>query len=593
MRSDPEPSPGGGESGPAGTYRFGRFVMDVPERAVTRDGVRVPMTRKAFQTLRVLLEHAGRTVTKETLFEEVWPRTAVTEATLTQNIYTLRRILQSEPGGDRWIETEPGVGYRFVGRAERVAVPRAGREVRDVRDVRSVAVLPFRTLDPGARHEQLGVCLADALITRLGGLGDVAVRPSSAIFPYADRAFDPVSVGRDLNVDAVLVGTLLGAGKRLRANVQLVDVRTNTPLWAERFDVPFTDVLSAEEEISEQVAATIFGAAARGASRNTVRRRDRDETAYRAYVRGRYFWNKRSSDALARAMECFREALAIDADYAAAHAGLADCHALDPIFADTPTSESLPLAQSEARRALELAPDLAEPHASLAYTRFVYDWDWSGAEAGFRQALELDPHYATAHHWYATLLSALGRHEEALARMELALSDDPLSLVIHADLALAFSFAGRPDEAIRQCERALDLDPTFAYAYFVSGFALAATGRFHEAVDAGRTAVDVSGGGYAMQALLGYALARAGETEEAERIARRMEEEADRSHVPAGRLALVHAGLGRPAETLRWLERACDERSRFAVFLNVWPVFEGLREEPGFVRLLARLKLAP
>ncbi|MCA9753521.1 MAG: winged helix-turn-helix domain-containing protein, partial [Gemmatimonadetes bacterium] len=201
------------------TYRFGRFVVDPAERAVTRDGVRAPLTRKAFDTLCVLLDNAGRTVSKEQLFESVWPQTVVTEATLTQNVYTLRKLLQSEPGGDRWIETVPGTGYRFVGEVERLTSEPTSKGAATVQ---SVAVLPFRALDPGTRHEQLGVVLADALITRLGSLGDVTVRPSSAIFPYADRAFDPVSVGRELQVDAVLVGTLLGAGKRLRANVQLV-----------------------------------------------------------------------------------------------------------------------------------------------------------------------------------------------------------------------------------------------------------------------------------------------------------------------------------------------------------------------------------
>jgi DNA-binding winged helix-turn-helix (wHTH) protein/tetratricopeptide (TPR) repeat protein len=571
------------------TYRFGRFLVDTGERAVLRDDVRVPLTRKAFETLCVLLDGAGRTVTKETLFEIVWPRTVVTEATLTQNVYTLRKILQTERDGAQLIETVPGIGYRFVGSIERVAAERARRTTDSVA---SVAVLPFRALDPTTRREQLGVCLADALITRLGGLGDVVVRPSSAIFPYADRAFDPVSVGRELQVDAVLVGTLLGSGTRLRANVQLVDVRTNTPLWAERFDVPFTNVLAAEDEITEQVVATIFRSEKRRRDDRSVRRRSGNEAAYRAYVRGRYFWNKRSSEGLDRAMQCFREALGIDPDYAEAHAGIADCYALHPIFADTPPTESLPQAQAAAERALALSSSIPEPHASLAYTRFLFDRDWKAAETGFRRALELDPNYATAHQWLSTMLSALGRHDEAIESMNRALSNDPLSLVINSDLALVLYFARRADEAVRQCERTLDLDPTFAYVYFVLGLALAAEGRYHEAVEAARSAVDASGGSYAMLALSGYTLALAGDLGAAERIADELIEEASRSHVPAGRLALVHAGLGRTRDALQWLERACEERSRFAVFANVWPVFDSLRDAPEYPGLLDRLNLS-
>lgn len=585
--SSPLPSEVSGPSPSTVRFRFGRFRIDLAERVLTRDGKRIPLTRKAFETLRVLIEHAGRTVPKQTLFERVWPDTVVGEATLTQNVYTLRKILQSGSEGERWIETVPGVGYRFTGAPERDEPATAPGEDRSVE---SVAVLPFRTLAPDERQAQLGVCLADALITRLSALREVAVRPSSAIFPYVDRAFDPVSVGRDLQVDAVLVGTLFGAGQRLRANVQLVDVRTNTPLWAERFDVPFVDVLTTEEEIADQVVATIFRGAALGQATPPAPRPPRNEAAFRAYVRGRFFWNKRSAESLERALQCFREAVGVDPDYAEAYAGMADCHAVYPIYADTPASESFPLARAEAERALELAPDIAAPHASLAYTHLLYDWDWERSEAGFRRALELDPHYATAHHWFATLLSALKRHDEAIGHLERALSDDPLSLVIHSDLAFALYFAGRSEEALRECERALDLDPTFAYAYFVSGLALAATGRVHEAMDAGRSAVAASGGAAAMRALSGYTLARAGETEAAERIAAQLTDEAEESSAPVGSLALIHAGLGRTQEALHWMERACDERSRFAVFFDVWPVFAECREEPAFDRLLARLK---
>ncbi|NNE43347.1 MAG: hypothetical protein HKN12_03995, partial [Gemmatimonadetes bacterium] len=352
-------------------YEFGRFRVDVADRALLRDGDRVPLTRKAFATLCVLLARAGETVTKRELMDEVWPDTIVGEATLSQNIYTVRRALEAGVGKNA-IETRPGLGYCFTEPVREAAAPGPGRRS----DVRSVAVLPFRAMESNPSHQHLGVCLADALITRLSRLPDLLVRPSSAIFRYVDRDFDPVTVGKQLQVDAVLVGTLLATEERIRANVQLVDVRANAPLWADRFDVPFPDILTAEEEITDQVLATISIPRGAGAAVSIPGARVNEE-AYRAYVRGRYFWNQRTPEGLDRAMESFRYALAIEPEYAKARAGLADCYALYPILADVPPREALPQAQEEAHRAMELDAGIAEPHVSLAYTRFLYDWDWA------------------------------------------------------------------------------------------------------------------------------------------------------------------------------------------------------------------------
>jgi DNA-binding winged helix-turn-helix (wHTH) protein/Tfp pilus assembly protein PilF len=569
-------------------FAFGPFRLDPAGRELLRDGVRVPLTRKAFDTLLALVADAGRVVSKERLFERVWGDTIVGEATLTQNIYTLRKALKGNRDEPR-IETLAGVGYRFVGDVTEIAAEVAPAQRRSA--VASLAVLPFRPLGPEAAEAHLGMCLADALITRLSRLGRLVVRPSSAMFRYVQAEADPVTVGRELRVDAVLEGTLLGAQDRLRANVQLVDVRSGSPLWAEKFDVPFVDVFAAEDEISEQVVTTLFERGGDLLAGGRERGRTPSEEAHRAYVRGRFFWNKRTHDGLDKAIDCFRRALVLFPEYAEAWAGLADCWAVYPVYADVPQRETIPKAQDAARKALEMRDDIPDPHASLAYTRFLYDWDWTAAAEGFSHAIEIDPHYSTAHHWRAFLLSALASHEEAVAAAERSLDLDPLSLVINADLALVLHFAERHEEAVRQCHRTLELEPGFAYAHFVLGLASASAGRAADAVRACRTAADLSQRSSLTLAALGSALAAAGDTGSARSILAELGTRFPAPRAPHVRLALVHAGLNDREAALVALEQAVEDRSRFVPFLGVWPAFAMLGSEPRFERLLERIGL--
>lgn len=570
-------------------YEFGPFRLDAASRQLLRGGVRVPLTRKAFETLLVLVVEAGRVVSKDRLFEQVWGDTVVGEATLTQNIYTLRKALKDGGALKAAIETLAGVGYRFVGSVREVAAADAVSVRRSA--VGSLAVLPFRSLNPDPDQSHLGLCLADALITRLSRLGRLVVRPSSAMFRYVNEDTDPVAVGRALRVDAVLEGTLLRSEGRLRANVQLVDVRSSSPLWAEKFDVPFVDVFGAEDEISEQVVTTLFD---RGDDLLSGSRRGSgtpSEQAHEAYVRGRFFWNKRTREGLDKAIESFRRALSLWPEYAEAYAGLADCFALHPVYADVAPRESIPKAQEAAKKALELCDTIPDPHASLAYTKFLYDWDWKAASEGFSRAIEIDPHYSTAHHWRAFLLSALGSHEQAIDAAERALDLDPLSLVINADVALIFHFAGRHDEAIRQCQRTLELEPSFAYARYVHGLASVSAGRAADGIDACRAAVELSQRSSLTLSALGWAYGAAGEADSARKILAELEERFRRPHVPHARVALVHVGLGDVKKALDSLEHAAEERSRFVVFLGVWPAFARLRGEPRFEKLLTRIGL--
>lgn len=568
-------------------FLFDGFRADLKNRLLSRDGREVPLTPKAFDTLAELLASAGEVLTKDELLERVWPGTFVEEATLTQNVYTLRQALARAGGSREYIATLPRRGYRFV---EPVEVAGEEAEPRGT-PVGSLAVLPFEPLGGEAEDHYLGLGLADALITRLSNLHPLTVRPTSAVRRFVGAGRDPVAAGRDLKVDAVLDATLKRSRDRIRISVQLVGVRDAAPLWADQFDAQATEIFDLEDSISRRLAEELKLRLSREQRARLARPTTRSPEAYRAYARGRYFWNRRTEESLMEAMASFREAVALDPAYALAHCGLADCAVLLPLYGGVAPREAFPEAMAAAQRALDLDSRLAEAHTSLAYARFFYGWDWRAAERGFTRALSLNPGYATAHHWYSFLLAALGRHEEAVAEAERALELDPLSLVISTDLGLVLHFGRQTRAAIDQFRRTLDLDPGFAYAYFGLGHAWLQAGRSAEAIAAHRRAAELLPESTMMRAALGLSLGLAGQEAEAREVLAGLEQLARQRYVEASHLAFLTLGLGERSRALEWLERACEERSRFVVFLDRWSVYDPLRGEAGWEGLRARVGL--
>jgi TolB-like protein/tetratricopeptide (TPR) repeat protein len=454
-------------------------------------------------------------------------------------------------------------------------------------------VLPFLSLNSGEDGDVLGLAMADALITRFSELQPLVVRPTSAVQELRDAPRDAVAIGRRLGVDAVMDGSLQRSGDRLRVSVHLLRVEDGRPLWARSFETVYTDPFAVQDAISDQVADALSLELAGRRSHRRGNRGTADVEAYQEYVRGRFFWNRRTEADLRKAMDHFQAALARDPAFAAAQAGIADCWVLLPLYSNVPPREAFPRAIAAANAALRLDPDLAEAHTSLAYARFLFDWSWQGAEEEFRRAQRLDPAYPTAPQWYSYLLSATGRHDEAIANARLAQRLDPLSLVINADLGFGLYFARRYDEAIAQFDRTLELDPRFPYAHFGLALADAAAGRHEEAIAEARQAAELSGGSSAMEGALGYALAAAGREEEARQVRRALEQRARDQHVQAGAFALVDAGLGDRGAALDQLEAAYRERSRFVVLMGVWPVFDPLHADPRWDRLLRQVGLPP
>ena len=573
-------------------YEFGPFQVDSGTRQLLRDGQPVAVTAKAFDALLVLVENHGRLITKDDLMRWLWPDTIVEEANLTQTIFVLRKVLGENPGIHRYIATIPRRGYQFVAPV-REGPPAATfpAEHREAIPTRSLAVLPFASLAPEGGDEYIGLGMADALVTRLGSLPQIIVRPTSAVRRYVGVTYDAVAAGRELTVDAVLEGTVQRAGDRIRVSVQLISVQTAAPIWGERFDEKFTDIFSVQDSISERIADALTANLTGEEKRRLTRRYTENPVAYESHLKGRFHWNRRTEEDLKKAIEHFEHAVEQDPGYALAYSGLADCYTLlgSAGYDAEPPREALAKARSAALKALEIDQDLAEAQTSLGLVSFRMDWEWTGAERAFRRAIALNAGYASAHHFRALLLSALGRTDDAIASIRRARELDPLSLIIGTAVGRVHHFARQYDTAIEACRKTLELDATFAGAHLDLGLACLQKSIFGEAIAELRQALTLSGGRSIALAVLGYAHALAGERVAAQQALDELQERGRRQDVSSLHTAYVYIGLGDVDRAFEWLEKSYRERAGLLVFLKVEPIFDPLRSDPRFADLLHRL----
>ncbi len=565
-------------------YEFGPFLVDSSERLLLRNNQLFPLPPKVFETLLIFVQHNGHVLDKDELLNRVWPNTVVEESNLTQAVYALRKALGQRPDGHPYIETIPRRGYRFMA------------EVREVRQgasglpLRSLAVLPFKSLGIEA-NEYFEVGMANALITKLSNIPQITIRPTSAVLKYAGHQSDALSIGRELDVDSVLEGTIERYEDRIRVNVQLTRLRDHAPLWGEMFEEQFTNIFAVEDSISEQVTRVLKLKLSGEEKKQLTKRYTESVKAYQAYLRGRYFWDKRTEEGMVKSISYFEEAIETDPAYAQAYSGLADAHLLLGAYRARPPRETFPKAKAAAVTALEIDDQLAEAHSSLAYVKACYDWDWSGAEEEFRRALELNPNYAIAHIWYSDYLSAVGRFDEALAEVERALELDSLSLISNLNLALPLYFARQYGRAIEQLQKTLELDPNYALGHWSLGRAYRQEGKFDEAIAELHKAVSLSGKSPLMLAALGRAFAVSGETEKARKILAELKKVSRQRYVSPYDIATVYVGLGEKDQAFESLNEAFEERSGRLLFLKVDPYWDGVRSDPRFLSVLDRVGL--
>ncbi|MGH9752968.1 MAG: tetratricopeptide repeat protein, partial [Blastocatellia bacterium] len=509
-------------------FEFGPFRLDTAERLLLRDGEPVLLPPKAFDTLLVLVANRGHILRKDDLLNAVWPEAMVEENNLSQYVSALRKALGDDCNGQKYIETIPKLGYRFVARVmeveeEKNSVQESGRIAGS--HVRSIAVLPFKYLGAEGGDEYLGLGIADAIITRLGNLKQIVVRPTSSVRKYAGSAQDPIVAGHELRVEAVLEGNIQRAGDRIRATVQLVSVRDEAPMWAEKFDVEFKDIFTVEDSTSEQVVEALILKLTHEERERLTRRYTEDIEAYQLYLKGRYYWNKRSSGGFKKASSYFQQAIDKDPGYALAYAGLADCYNLHSYYGEMAPQESFPKAKAASSRALEIDDMLAEARTSLAFVRAWYDWDWPAAESEFHRALELNPNYATAHHWYALFLMAMERADEAIEEIKRAHEIDPLSLPINRDVGLVYHRARLYDRAIEQYLKTIELDPGFWSARQHLGWAYEQKAMYEEAIAEFNQAIASVGDRRKLRAELAHVYAVSGRREEAEKAIGKLKEQ--------------------------------------------------------------------
>ena len=601
------------------TYEFGAFRFDASERVLYRGSEIVPLTPKAADTLLVLLERRGRVVEKSELIKLIWPETFVEEGGLARNISVLRKTLGDEPDGSRFIETIPRRGYRFVaplkdesGRPERRAhgrrrtvlaisaaailigavagflYLRKGSDSASRFRATSIAVLPLKNLSKDSAEEYVSEGMTDELATVLAKTGVRVIGPDSVRRLRPGAPLD--EIGRQLKVDAVIQGTVLGSGDRVRINAQLIDVATGRLVWAESYQRSAPDVLNLQAEVAGAIAREVKASVAPGANAAPIRPRVVVPEAYHAYLKGRFFWNKRTEAGLRKAVEAFSAAVAMDAAYAPAYAGLADSYALlgSNFYDAIPPREAMPKAKAAALKALELDPSLGEAHTSLGYVLMAYEWDLSAAEKEFQQAIRSNPGYPTAHHWYAHFLLAAGRPEQAAAEMKSAQSLDPLSLPVNAGVGWCSYLGRRYDEAIGEYRKTLDLDADFALARQALGMALEQKGAHSEAIAEFQKAVALSGGSASTIASLGHAQARAGAKVDAQVQLDRLAELSKRKYVPAIYRTLIYLGLGDRDSAAAWFSRALTERSEYFLYCKLDPLFDPVRSDKRFAFKLMR-----
>ena len=612
-------------------YFFEDFEIDASKNLLLRlpEGVPVALTRKAFQVLLLLVKNRGELVSKDDLMAEVWRDSFVEEANLTQTISVLRKILGENPNQHRFIVTETGKGYRFVapvsesneagGEPKKVSRPYFVRalafiavfaivliagvfyfwspseaqisQTQTPKQVKSIAVLPFKNIEPDRENELLGIGMADAVITKLSHIKSIIVRQTKSVIRYADTTPEAIKVGREINVDAVLEGNIQKADGRIRVSVRLYHVSDGALLWAENFDERDTDIFALQDSISEKVVNSL-ALQLNPDERDKLRLRyTQNIEAYQLYNRGRFFWNNRSSEDLRKSIAFYEQAIALDGNYALAYSGMAESYVLLHLFSPNQDKEAFRKAREAAEKALSLDENLVEARTALAMYKAQAEWDWEGADAEFRRAIAASPSYPTAHQTYSELLGFTGRIDESIRETEKAFELDPLSLSTNTALAFPYMIDGKFDTAIEKLQRVFEVDENFPMARFYLARCYTGKGLYKESIAEYEKAIQNSGGSTFFVSAMMYSLAKGGQKKEAEKKLEELLKLSEDQPISTYVLARGYAAIGDKEKALEKLEKAFVERDGLMHVIKVDPNFSELRDEPRFQEILKKMRL--
>jgi TolB-like protein/DNA-binding winged helix-turn-helix (wHTH) protein/Flp pilus assembly protein TadD len=615
----------------ADTVRFGTFQLDLKARELHKAGVKVKLQDQPFRVLALLVAQAGQVVTREELRQKIWPSDVYVafDQGLNNAVKKVRDVLADSADNPRFIETVAKHGYRFLApvsvvrqhsteRRERLGLRTTGAAVIGLTAVsllaafvystwhrsalstkRSsekaiLAVLPFDNLSHDPDQEFFSAGLTEEMIAQLGKLNPewLSVISRGSVEKYKGSSMAVSQIGKELHADYLLQGSVRRAPDRVRITVQLIQVRDQTDLWTESYDRELKDILALQDSVARAIADQIHITLTAEEQTRLARPRQVEPAAYEAYLKGRYYWNKRTAEGMQKAAIYFQQAINKDPAYGAAYSGLADCNSGLTWHGFNSPAETLPKANAAALKAIEIDPQSAEAHASLGLV-LNHRLDWPGAEREFKRALQLDPHYANAHHWYGDNLSAKGRHDEALLEAKKALELDPLNLMIGTWVGLRYYLARKYDRAIEQGRSTVELDPNFGAAHLLLGESYVQTGLQEQGLTELKRAASLSGNSPLYLAQVGVAYASAGRKTEALRIIGQLQRLSSERYVSPYGLAQIYAALNDKEQSFKWLETAYDDRAVWISYLAVDPVFDRFRSDQRFRDLLRRLALLP
>ncbi|HQU82758.1 MAG TPA: winged helix-turn-helix domain-containing protein [Pyrinomonadaceae bacterium] len=455
--------------------------------------------------------------------------------------------------------------------------------------IKTIAVLPFKPLIAENRNESLELGMADTLISKLSG-GEITVRPINAVRKFNNLEQDALAAGRELGTETVLDGTIQTAGDRIRISAKLLRTSDGKSLWTGQFDEKFTDIFAVQDSISEKVLAALSLTLNGDKKKQLSKRNTQNIEAYQLYMKGRFHHYKLNYEEAQKGIEYYKQAIAIDPNYALAYAGIADAYRSFSLTSDVDPNDAMPKAKAAALKAIELDETLADAHTALGFILFFYDWDWAAAEKEYKRALELDPNSADAHQAYAHLLSNLGRHSEALAEIKRAKEIEPLNLRTNALEGEFLLHAGQREAAIESLQKAIDLEPNFWMTHLFAASAFVEKGLFDRAFAEGNEAKKFSPSQNWSIAFGAYALAKSGKTPQARTVLDELLKHSKTNYVPPYHFALIYNGLGEKEKALDYLEKGFAEKDVHLVFLKVEPKWNNLQNEPRFIELMKRMK---
>ena len=635
----------------SGSLAFADFTLDLLARELLRNGSRVRLQDQPFQILVILTQRAGEVVTRQDLRSHLWPADTFVDFdnSLNAAMAKIREALGDSSEAPRFIETLPRRGYRFIGGVTAkeepsdgqasgiLAVPSGGRKVpspslgfaverhrirelwvfaaaglalvalavlvvslrsskpKPTGPIDSVAVLPFVNASTETNLDYLSDGITEGIINSLAGLPNLRVIARTSVFRYKGHHFDPKKVARELDVRAIVTGTVVQHGDGISVTAELVDIIDDRQLWGQQYTRKLADLAGIQGEIASEISDRLRLRLSEQAKEHLLRPYPPDPEAYRLYLKGRYFWNTGTPDGLKKAVEHFQEAIAKDPGYAPAYAGLAECYNdLGALLFEVP-KEVMPKAKAAAMKALEIDEGLAEAHGALGWAEWSWSWDRVAAEREFNRAIILNPNSSVAHHRYGIFLSHLGRFREGVTEGKRARDLDPLSPMILAFLAYDYMGGGQYDQAISELRSALALDPSLGMVQTTIPWVYALQGRHAQALAVcqalPKQALAVTGENQGPALGVAWVYAVAGRKAEAERLLNAFKQLSAREYVDPYSIAEVYAGLGDKDRTFEWLERAYREHSVAMVWLKADPFWEKVRSDPRYEDLLRRVGL--